>query len=338
MTKTKDTTFFESKLLGFIAEEDPLPWMVQWMTQRLVAMAHKIGAEEGRHGTNRVTYRSGIRVRRFDTRLGTLYLAIPKLRKGGYIPLFVMERKRSELAVVEVIQEAWRNGVSTGKIERAAKSLGIELISASQVSEINKGLDGMVEEFHNRLLDAEYPVVWVDALYEKIREGRRVQVIVVKGVNTQGMPQILAVGPMENELEKTYRALFARLRERGLKKVKLEPDKESATACAQRLAELYGQWFPQAIECLDVDLEDSLQFYAFTEIDHRKIASSNTLERLSREIGRRSRVVGIFPSIGSCLWLVSTSLIECKEDWQSGRSHIKAESLAKYQVQLTEAA
>jgi transposase-like protein len=90
------------------------------------------------------------------------------------------------------------------------------------VSEVNKGLDGMVEEYRNRPLDAEYPVVWMDALYEKIRESWRVQymaVIVVKGVNTQGMTQILAVEPMENESEKTYRALFARLREWGLKKV-----------------------------------------------------------------------------------------------------------------------
>jgi transposase-like protein len=122
-----------------------------------------------------------------------------------------------------------------------------------------------------------------------------------------------------------------------LKQIWLEPDGESATACAQRLAEPYEQRFPQAIECLDAGLEDSLQFYAFTEIDHRKIASSNTLERLNREIRRRLRVVGIFPSIGSYLRLVTRYLIECEEDWQSGQSQIKAESLARHQVLLTEA-
>lgn len=118
----------------------------------------------------------------------------------------------------------------------------------------------------------------------------------------------------------------------------LEPDRESATACAQRLAELYGQQFPPAIECLDAGLEESFQFYAFTEIDHRKIVSSNTLERLNREIRPRSRVVGIFPGIGSYLRLVTTYLIECEEDWQNGRSYIKAESLARHQVLLNEAA
>ncbi len=123
-----------------------------------------------------------------------------------------------------------------------------------------------------------------------------------------------------------------------MKQIWLEPYSESATACAQRWAELYGQQFPQAIECLGVGLEDSLQFYACTEIDHRKIASSNTLGRLNRETRRRSRVVGIFPGIASYLRLVTTYLIEYEEDWQSGRSYMKAESLARHQVLLNEAA
>jgi len=99
------------------------------------------------------------------------------------------------------------------------------------VSEINKGLDGTVEEFRNRPLNAEYPVVWVDAVYEKIREGRRVQnmaVMVVKRVNMRGIPQTLAVEPTENESEETYQALFVRLRERDLKKVWLVVSDTSA--------------------------------------------------------------------------------------------------------------
>jgi len=83
----------------------------------------------------------------------------PEAAQGRVHTVFRDGEKRSDLALVEVIQEAWRNGVSTRKMDRVAKSLGIEHISASQVSEINKGLDGMVEEFRNRPLDAEYPVV-----------------------------------------------------------------------------------------------------------------------------------------------------------------------------------
>ncbi len=95
---------------------------------------------------------------------------VPKLRNGGYIPFFVTERKRSEQALIQVVHQAFINGVSTRKIERLARSLGIEGMSASQVSEINKGLNEQVDSFRNRPLDAEYPVIWVDALYEKIRD------------------------------------------------------------------------------------------------------------------------------------------------------------------------
>lgn len=397
MTKTKDTTFFENKLLQFITEDDPLLAMLQWVTDKLVEVevAQKVNSLKGKHTKERTTYRCGTRVRRFDTRLGTLYMVIPKLRKGGYIPFFVTEKKRSEQALIEVIQEAWKNGISTRKIDRVAKSLGIENISASQVSEINKGLDDMIHEFRTRPLESEYPVLWVDALYEKIRNDGRVQnmaVQVVKGINKEGMPQILAVEPMENESEETYRALFSKLKSRGLKtvwlcvsdahkglqaairkefigaswqrckvhfmrnilahvnqrekkkfashlkQIWLEPDRESAVACAERLIARYGKRFPQAIECLENGLEDSLQFYEFPEIDHRKIATTNSLERLNVEIRRRSRVVGIFPSIDSYVRLIASYLMEYEEDWQSGRSYINHEALAKQRVLLKLAA
>ena len=92
-----------------------------------------------------------------------MYLSVPKIRQGGYIPFFVTEKKRSEQALIQVVQECWLNGVSTRKIENIAKGLGIESLSASEVSEINHGLDQMVDEFRMRRIDAEYPVIWVDA-------------------------------------------------------------------------------------------------------------------------------------------------------------------------------
>jgi transposase-like protein len=151
-----------------------------------------------------------------------MYLLIPKLRVGGYIPFFVIEKRGSEQALIEVVQEDWINGISTRKIDRLAKSLGIEHISASQVSEISKGLDDMVTEFRTRPLEEEYPVLWIDALYEKIRDHDRCQnkaIMVVKGVNLQGIPQILAVEPFNEESEENYVSLFASLKDRGLKKV-----------------------------------------------------------------------------------------------------------------------
>src|SRR5574344_2661085 len=176
MAKTKDTTFFENKLLDFVTAQDPMLEMMQWMMDKFMELevAHKTGAEKGLHAGSRTGYRSGYRVRRFDTRLGTVYLSVPKLRQGGYIPFFVTEKKRSEQALTQVVQECWMNGVSTRKIENIAKKLGIETLSASEVSEINKGLDEMIAEFRTRRLESEYPVIWADALYEKIRDNHRI--------------------------------------------------------------------------------------------------------------------------------------------------------------------
>jgi putative transposase len=123
---------------------------------------------------------------------------------------------------MQVVQEAWVNGISTRKIEKLAKAMGIEKLSASQVSQINKGLDEMVNTFRSRPLEAEYPIIWVDALYEKIREDNHVQnmaVMVVKAVNLEGKGQILAIEPMNRESEETYAHLFRSLKERGLKDV-----------------------------------------------------------------------------------------------------------------------
>jgi len=397
MTKTKDSTFFENKLLDFIAEPDPLFSMMQWITEQLmeIEVSKKANAQKGVHSSERKTYRCGTRLRRFDTRLGTMYLLIPKLREGGYIPFFVTEKRRSEQALIEVVQEAWINGISTRKIDRLAKSLGIENISASQVSEISKGLDDMVTEFRTRPLEEEYPVLWIDALYEKIRDHDRCQnkaIMVVKGINLQGMPQILAVEPFNEESEENYVSLFASLKDRGLKKVWLcvsdahrglqnairkeflgaswqrckvhfmrnilakvthknkeafasrlkqiwlQPDRETAIAYCREVIEQYADVLPEAISILEDGLEDSLQFYSFPEIDARKIASTNTLERLNKEIRRRSKVIGVFPSVSSYIRLICSYLIEHEEDWQTGRSYIKAESLAKQQALLNMAA
>ena len=162
MAKKKDTTFFENKLLDFVTEKDPMLEMLQWVMDKFmeIEVTHRTGAEKGIHAKSRTGYRCGYRIRRFDTRLGTVYLSVPKIRQGGYIPFFVTEKKRSEQALIQVVQECWLNGVSTRKIENIAKRLGIESLSASEVSEINNGLDEMVDEFRSRKLDAEYPVIW----------------------------------------------------------------------------------------------------------------------------------------------------------------------------------
>jgi len=168
---------FEEMLLKFMSEDDPMLSMLKWLCEQLMEaeVTSKVNAAKSERHPERSGYRSGYRVRRLDTRMGTIYLFVPKLRNGGYIPFFVSEKKRSEAALMNVIQEAYVNGVSTRKIEKLAKSLGIDSISRSQVSMITKELNDQVAAFRERPLQETYPVLWVDALYEKIRDGHHVK-------------------------------------------------------------------------------------------------------------------------------------------------------------------
>jgi len=371
-------------LLQFIAEEDPMLSMLKWLCEQLmeVEVTAKINASKSERNPQRSGYRSGYRVRRFDTRMGTMYLFVPKLRNGGYVPFFVTEKKRSEVALMNVIQEAYINGVSTRKIDKLAKSLGIDSISRGQVSQITKELNDQVAAFRERPLQEVYPVLWIDSLYEKIRVGNQVNnmaVAVVIGVDEGGQRDILAVEPMYEESEAAYQEVFNKLKARGLKnpwlvisdahkglinaikksfvgcswqrckvhfmrnilahvpakgkavfaeklkQIWLQPDKESAKFYANSLMDDYENQYPDAINVLEAGLEDSLQFYAFQRIDHRKISSTNILERLNREIRRRTSVVGVFPSMDSYVRLVTTYLIEYSEEWSTGRCYIRSE-------------
>ena len=381
MAYLNSTVSFEKMLLKFISEEDPMQSMLKWLCERLMEaeVNSKLCAEKSERNKERQGYRSGYRVRRFDTRMGTIYLMVPKIRNGGYIPFFVESKKRSEAALMNVIQEAYVNGVSTRKIDKLAKSLGIESISRGQVSVITKELNKQVDAFRNRPLDSIYPVLWVDALYERIRDTQQVKnmaVIVVTGITTEGKRDILAVEPMCEESATTYTRVFDRLKERGveqvclvvsdaqkglvkaareafigcswqrckvhfmrnilayvsdknkkafaekLKQIWLQPDYESAQKYANELMNDYEAQYPRAILTLEDGLEDSLQFFSFQEIDARKISSTNLLERLNKEIRRRTKVVGIFPSMDSYVRLVTSYLMEYSEDWSSGRSYM----------------
>ena len=201
MTLPKQVTnYFNKKVAEFLFSEDPLFEMLKWLLDEFMRAESEalVGSEKNKHCKGRKTYFSGYRSRRFDTRVGTCYLLVPKLRKGGYVPFFVEEKKRSERALIDLIQEAYINGVSTRKVGRLARSLGIVGMSASQVSEITKGLSTEVDQWRNRPLESVYPVMWVDALYEKIRQNGRIissAVLVVQGLNQAGKRDILAINP-----------------------------------------------------------------------------------------------------------------------------------------------
>ena len=222
MAHKKNTTNLTELLLQCVTQPDPMLSMLEWLCTELMEaeVDQQLGAVKSQRTDGRSGYRYGYRPRRLDTRMGTMYLMVPKVRQGGYIPFFVTERKRSEAMLVQVVQEAFVQGVSTRKMEKLAQSLGIENLSRSQVSEMTKGLNEQVEEFRNRsLAGTAYPVLWVDALYEKVRvDGRIVSmtVLIVCSVDENGHRNIIAVEPMVEESRSTYGVLFQNLKDRGL--------------------------------------------------------------------------------------------------------------------------
>lgn len=381
MVQSQFTEILKGKLGEFSLLEDPLLEMLEWLMQELMQLEaeQKVGAEKNSHSTERTTYFSGHRPRRFDTRMGSFYLMVPKVRKGGYVPFFFQEKKRSEVALYEIIREAHILGVSTRKVDKLVRAMGLNGMSSGQVSEIVSGLDEQIKAWSSRPLDAVYPVLWVDAVYEKIREGGHVisaAVLVVQGLTVDGKREILAIEPMLEESEETYASVFRNLKDRGVKKVWLvvsdahaglkkaaqkaflksswqrckvhfmrnilahvphqskkavgaklkqiweQKSKAEAEAAAKQFIDQYGARYPKAVEILENGLEDSLQYYIFHHLDSRKISSTNILERLNREIRRRSRVVGIFPSMSSYKRLITAYMLEYTEDWSSDRNYI----------------
>ena len=183
-----------------------------------------IGAGRYERGEGRLTYRNGYRDRELKTRMGALNLRVPKLRQGSYFPGFLEPRRTSEKALVAVIQEAWIGGVSTRKVDDLVQAMGLSGISKSTVSKLCKDIDERVHEFLDRPLAGEWPYLWLDATYLKVRQGGRiisVAAIIAVAVNTDGRREIigLTVGPSEAE---TFWTEFLRsLKARGLNGLKL---------------------------------------------------------------------------------------------------------------------
>ena len=184
------------------------------------------GAAFGQKSDQRVNHRNGYRQRRWDTRVGTIPLELPRLRKGSYFPEWLLApRRRAEKALVQVVSESYVNGVSTRRVDRLAAAMGIEGISKSQVSEMAKSLDAIVNDFRQRPLDqGPYRYLWVDALAQRCREGGRVVNVVAvtaTGVNVDGRRELLGLDVFTGEDEAAWESFFNALVARGLSGVEL---------------------------------------------------------------------------------------------------------------------
>jgi len=187
-------------------------------------VAEQVGAELGeRRPGDRATHRNGYRARRWDTRAGEVELQIPKLRQGSYFPSFLAPRKRSEQALVSVVQQAYVCGVSTRRVDQLVESLGLR-ISKSEVSRITALLDEQVEAFRERPLEGRYPYLFVDAKVEKVRAGGRVVrkcVVIAHAVHETGRREIIGLDVGEAETEVFWRDFLRSLVARGLVGVQL---------------------------------------------------------------------------------------------------------------------
>ena len=202
---------------------DLLREMVREFAQRLMAAEVDVlcGAGYGEVSAGRVNSRNGYRARRFDTRVGSMDLAIPKLRSGSYFPDWLLEpRRRAERALVSVVADCYLRGVSTRRVDKLVKTLGIEGISKSEVSRMAAELDEVVAQFRNRPLDSgPYTYIWADALTQKVREGGRivnVAVVIAVGVNADGHREVLGVDVVTVEDGAGWLAFLRSLVARGL--------------------------------------------------------------------------------------------------------------------------
>ena len=213
-------------LLEKAPDADILRDMISYAAERLmeIEVGGLTGAGYGEKSPTRLAQRNGHRERDWHTRAGTVELRIPKLRKGSYFPGFLEPRRMAEKAMTAVIQEAYIQGISTRSVDDLVKALGMDGISKSQVSRLCEEIDERVNAFLDRPIEGDWPYLWIDATYVKVRQDGRivsVAVIVAVGVNSDGRREVLGMDIGASEAEPFWTAFLRKLARRGLRGVKL---------------------------------------------------------------------------------------------------------------------
>jgi len=221
-----DDTMNLQALVGKSADADFLREMIGFAAQRLMDLevGNLTGAGYGEKSSDRLTQRNGYRERDWETRAGTVELRIPKLRTGSYFPAFLEPRRLAEKALTAVVQEAYIQGISTRSVDDLVKAMGMSGISKSQVSRLCEEIDVSVKAFLDRPIEGDWPYVWVDATYLKVRQAGRivsVAVTIAVGVNGDGRREVLGMAIGASEAETFWTDFLRSLARRGLRGVKL---------------------------------------------------------------------------------------------------------------------
>lgn len=221
-----DDTMALRGLLEKSADAELLREMIGFAAQRLMELevGGLTGAAHGERSADRLNHRNGYRERDWETRAGTVELRIPKLRRGSYFPAFLEPRRTAEKALTAVIQEAYVQGISTRSVDDLVRAMGMEGISKSQVSRLCAEIDGRVQNFLARPIEGDWPYLWLDATYVKVREAGRivpVAVTIAVGVNSDGRREVLGMAIGASEAETFWLDFLRSLARRGLRGVKL---------------------------------------------------------------------------------------------------------------------
>lgn len=346
-----------------------------------------LGAGPYERSAQRRGHANGFKDKTLSTRVGKLKLKIPQVRNLEFYPNSLEKGCRSEKALKLAIAEMYVMGVSTRKVTEITEQLCGTEISSSQVSRVSKVLDEQLQQFRERELGA-YPIVYLDAHYEKVRQNGTVQdmaILKAIGVNACGKREVLAVSARVSEAEVHWREFLQELQKRGLVGVEVfvsddhaglraarravypsvpwqrcqfhlsqnaqgyalrqeqrkevaeairdvfdAPTLEDAEAMLARKVQDYQETNPRLAAWLEENLPEGFTAFRFPRSAQKRIRTNNGLERLNREIRRRTRVVGIFPNEASALRLISAVLAEIHEEWLTGRQYL---NLAEWQVE-----
>jgi transposase-like protein len=346
-----------------------------------IERSYFLNAQPHERSEDRTGYANGFKPKTVLTRMGEITFAVPQVRDSSFYPSALDKGSRTEQAVNLALAEMYIQGVSTRKVVEVLQRLvGPEVsISSTQVSRATAQLDTGLQAWRERPLD-ETPYVFLDARYERIREGGQIvdcAVLVAVGITVTGHRRVLGVSVALSEAEVHWRQFLNDLTQRGLRGIKLivsddhaglkaarraalpsvpwqrcqfhlqqnahyyvprldqrkdvaqrirsifnAPDKAEAQRLLNQAIELWQKDSPKLAEWAEHNLPDGFAVFEYPSAHRIRLRTTNGLERINREIKRRTRVASIFPNSASCLRLVSALLAECDEDWMTGKIYL----------------